>query len=95
MKNARVKRANEVRNVIRQVLFDDWDPIGINDIAPRDEYDSYIGGVYRRLVSGCTEDELCKYLGELETTAMASPTNADHRRMIARKLMELNVHLAD
>ncbi len=85
------KCAAEVQDAIRQVLFDDWDPIGVNDYAPKDEYDSYIGGIYRQMVSGVTEDELCEHLRQLEITQMGSPTNADHRRMIAKKLKKLNM----
>jgi hypothetical protein len=76
-------------------LFDDWDPIGVNDYAPKDEYDAYIGGIYRRLVSGGREDELSEHLRQLEITQMESPTNATHRRMVAKKLMKLNVRLWD
>jgi hypothetical protein len=94
MKDKRLNRAVEIQDVIRQVLFEDWDPIGINDCAPRDEYDAYIGGIYRLLVSGGTEDELCEHLRQLETTQMGSPTNEEHRRMVANKLMELDVSLA-
>ena len=93
MKDERLKWAAKVQDAIRQVLFNDWDPIGINDCAPKDEYDAYIGGIYRQLVSGRTEDELCEHLRQLEIIQMESPTNADHRRMVAKKLMKLNVRL--
>jgi hypothetical protein len=93
MKDDRSKRAAEIHDAIRQVLFDDWDPIGVNDIFPKDEYDAYIGGVYRLLVSGSTEDELCDHLLQLEITQMESPTSNDHRRVIANKLMRLDVRL--
>ncbi len=32
---------------IRRILVDDWDPIGIQGAGPEDEYDAYIGGLYR------------------------------------------------
>jgi hypothetical protein len=46
----RKKKSIEIQESIRQILFYDWDPIGINDLAPDDEYDSYVGGIYRLLV---------------------------------------------
>lgn len=30
----------ELYKAIDEVLWNDWDPIGVNDIAPRDEYQS-------------------------------------------------------
>ena len=93
MRDERLKRAVVIQDDIRQVLFDDWDPIGVNDYAPKDEYDAYIATIYRLLVSGGTEDELCEHLRQLEITQMESPTNANHRRMVAKKLMKLNVGL--
>jgi hypothetical protein len=49
MTQSKEKRAAEIQDAIRQVLYRDWDPIGVCGVAPEDEYDSYIGGVYRIL----------------------------------------------
>ena len=40
--------AAEIQDSIRQILFRDWDPIGVSndDEWPDDEYDSYIAPVY-------------------------------------------------
>ncbi len=84
-----LKQAAEIQDAIRRVLFEDWDPIGVNDLAPKDEYDSYVGGIYRLLASGGTEDEVCEHLRQLEINQIGSPTNAEHRRIVAKKLITI------
>src|ERR1017187_420732 len=51
----------KIESVIRQILSDDWDPIGLHGWPP-DEYDRYIGQVYRILIGSHSEDELTNYL---------------------------------
>ena len=63
-------RALEVQDNIRGVLFDEWDPIGVNDYAPRDEYDAYIGGIYRLLGDGTDAEALVRHLRSLEIEQM-------------------------
>ena len=36
------KKYNAIHRTISEILWIDWDPIGINDLAPRDEYDDYV-----------------------------------------------------
>ena len=84
---------------IHDVLWNDWDPIGVNDAAPEDEYDSYIGGVYRLLVSGCCRDSIVKHLAGIEIDKMGlGPTvpglESEHRRgleLVADKLLAIAV----
>ena len=47
MKDPREQIAEDIMKHIHDVLWNEWDPIGVNDAAPKDEYDSYISGVYR------------------------------------------------
>lgn len=39
---------------IAAILWNEWDPIGINDIAPRDEYNSYISEILQLLKNGAS-----------------------------------------
>ena len=45
-------QSREVRSKIRGILMGEWDPIGVNDVAAADEYDSYINGIYDLLEQG-------------------------------------------
>ena len=86
---------------IHEVLWNDWDPIGINNVAPEDEYDSYIGGVYRLLASGCTREALVTYLIRLEIETiglgpMSSGSEPQHKgrlETVADKLMAIDVQI--
>ena len=66
--DAKTRRARLIQREIADVLRRNWDPIGIKD-APeaQDEYDAYVGGVYRLLESGATVKELAAHLIQLET----------------------------
>ena len=85
------QKAVAIMESIRNILYEDWDPIGVNDSAPKYEYDAYYGGVYRLLVSGASEAELSEYLRQMEITKMESPTNTEHRKMVAEKILKLNL----
>jgi hypothetical protein len=62
---------DEKRNKVRQVLLRVWDPVGIADQdEAQDEYDAYVGQVYKRLVRDEPEDALFEYLWWLETECM-------------------------
>jgi len=81
---------------IHDVLWNDWDPIGVNDYGPDDEYDSYIGGIYRILSGKPTESELIGYLYQIETETMGQPFhNKELLHPIAQKLMEIDVTLKE
>jgi hypothetical protein len=67
-------RARNVKREISRVLWDVWDPIGVNGQgAPRDEYDDYVNGVYELLITGASDDAI-----------------ADHLQQIASEIMGLN-----
>lgn len=74
---------------VEQILFNDWDPIGINDgFAAFDEYDSYAPKIVsmwfdRKL----TEDTVVEYLLEVETERMGLPGNKENACKVAKKLV--------
>lgn len=89
----RKKKSLEIQESIRQILFYEWDPIGINDVGLDDEYNSYVGGIYRLLASGADEYKIIEHLHQLETTSMHSNGSRDRLKSVAEKLMKLNVSL--
>ena len=91
----RSQRARQVQESIGQVLMLDWDPIGLSDMPEaQGEYDAYVGGVYRLLASGASEDEIIEHLYKIELDTIGMPA-ADREclRDVARKLRALNVSL--
>jgi hypothetical protein len=96
MRNHKVRRAKDIMELIHDVLWNDWDPIGVNGYGPDDEYDSYIGGIYRILSDNPTESKLIDHLYEIETEMMGLPSHKkDILLPIAHKLMEIDVTLKE
>ena len=94
MADSREKRAAEIQDAIRQILYRDWDPIGVCGAAPEDEYDSYIGGVYRILAGSRSEEELVQFLVWTAEDTVGSQEPASARlRQVAHELLALDVRL--
>ncbi len=56
---------------VRDILWNDWDPIGTKSMGgPPDEYDSYAPDILRKLLSGCTLEELDSHLEQVEVFLM-------------------------
>ncbi len=92
--NNRKQKATEIQEKIRQVLLHDWDPIGVSSMTgPEDEYDAYIGGVYRLLVSGASDHQIIEYLYQIETTRMGLDGNRESLKDVAEKLTNLDISL--
>jgi hypothetical protein len=94
----RAARARSIQHAIGRILLEDWNPIRVPGGVPPDEYDAYIGGVYRLLSSGAGPEELAAHLGMIERDAMglaATTASAAANLAVARKLCGLNVRLED
>jgi len=86
-------RAAKIQDSIRQILYHDWNPIGISEL-PENEYDSYIAPVYRILTGRRSEQELIECLFHIERDAIGMPCQSPEQlRPVARKLLELDVRL--
>ncbi len=89
------ERARKIQRSIGEILLRNWDPIGVRDEPQaRDEYDAYVGGVYKLIASGATARELAGHLARVEAEHLGLK-DADSRKLIrvAEKLLELNVRL--
>lgn len=72
---------------IRQVLMQNWDPIGIADIPEtHDEYDSYIAEIARMIVRRGSADDIARLLLAAEQNMGVEP-NADRASEAARRLL--------
>ncbi len=80
---------------IRDALMRHWDPIGVADVPQAaDEYDRYIGPVYRILADTRSEDGLVEFLYRTETQAMGlNGVSREHLREVARFLLTIDVSL--
>ena len=88
------RRAREIQDRISEILYEDWDPLGLKDVAPSDEYDGYVGGVYRVLASGASCEQVAEHLAGVERGPLGySEATAGGNMAAARKLCELDVRL--
>jgi hypothetical protein len=92
---SRQKRAREVQDLIADILRRHWDPIGIgNEPRAQDEYDAYVGGVYRLLASGASARTVAEHLAKVESDRLGF-VDTDPKMLlpVARRLVKLNVRI--
>jgi hypothetical protein len=90
----REQRAKEIMDAIRAILVADWDPIGVMDDPewPRDEYDSYVGEIYKFLARGESAEFIARHLCFIEGNLMGLGFPATALRVpVAQKLKAINV----
>jgi len=83
-------KPDELELAIRQVLLNEWDPIGISDVPEAgDEYDSYASHIRSLLARGATKTELVAYLLESEAESMGLTANREQANSIADRLLRI------
>ena len=89
------ERAREIQRQIGEILLRHWDPIGIADEPEaQDEYEGYVGGVYRLLASGASAQQIAEHLADIETRQLGfKDTRAGMLIPLAETLRRLNVRL--
>jgi len=91
-----LKQARNYQEAIREILFREWDPIGVGDIPKaQDEYDSYIGQIYSLLIRREPVYKMIDYLWWAETEHMGLYGNRRRTEQVAERLMRLPEELAD
>jgi len=76
-------------DAVDRVLWEHWDPIGVNDNpAARNEYSSYVPSVVRLLQDGADAFKLAQHLHSLERVSMGVETYPDHRARVAQRLLD-------
>lgn len=86
------KRVARIWKEIDQILWNSWDPIGVNDAeAAHDEYYGYIGGVFRLLEDGASEERIAEHLHHIETEQMGLRGDLGHCKEVVRKLLQINL----
>ncbi|MEO9885454.1 MAG: hypothetical protein ABJR05_07605 [Balneola sp.] len=81
------KEQKELYKAVDEILWNDWDPIGVNDIAPRDEYQSYVPEIFSMLIHIKTEKEIADRLYKIETETIGVFGSKEHCLTIAKKLI--------
>ena len=78
---------NELISNIRMMLWEDWDPIGVNQFPEAsDEYDNYASEVAGMVCRNATEQEMFDHLWALETGYFGLQGDRDNTARFAAKL---------
>ena len=75
---------------IDQILWEDWDPIGINEDAPRDEYQIYTPIIIKLVKSNSDSKIIAEKLYEIEIGKMGLPGNFNNCRKVAEKIINID-----
>lgn len=81
----------ELYKRIDDILWFDWDPIGINDSAPRDEYESYTPPIYSLKVQGASLETITDKLYSFEVKGMGIFGGRERCERVAKKIIEINL----
>jgi hypothetical protein len=74
---------------IDEILWKDWDPIGVNDIEDvRDEYQSYTPQIFSLVIHGADEIQIAEHLLKIATIDMGLTENKKYCGEIAKKILE-------
>jgi hypothetical protein len=75
---------------VDRILWEEWDPIGVNEEpAARDEYSSYVPSVVRLLRDGADAAQIARHLQTIEEVSITVTVYDERRRRVATKLVDL------
>ena len=74
---------------IDRILWEEWDPIGVNDIAPSDEYSSYVPQIYKLLSENADLETISNQLYEFAIKNMGIYGTREHCKYVADLLVRL------
>lgn len=73
---------------IDDILWFDWDPIGVNGIAPRDEYQGYVAQIFGLVRAKADKYEIAARLYKFETDNMGMSSTIENCLTIADKVLK-------
>jgi hypothetical protein len=82
---------DELLLAVREILFREWDPIGVNRVEQCvDEYDCYAPKICKLLREGAGEYKLASYLRHLQSDSMGMlHVDEELHNAIAKRLVDL------
>jgi hypothetical protein len=82
------EKQKKLYKAIDEILWKDWDPIGVNDIEDvRDEYQGYTPHIFSLTIHGADKVKIAEHLFEIETVNMGMNGNKIHCEKIAEKIL--------
>ena len=85
--------SKELWKEVDRILWEDWDPIGVNDYGgPDDEYRGYVSSIIRLLEDGADESTIAKLLHEHANGHMGLLTEIEDHIAVAKQLKHLSIN---
>jgi hypothetical protein len=79
-----------IYNSIDDILWIDWDPLGVNDVEEaNDEYKEYTPQIFSLKIQGADREIIAKKLYEIVKDKMGLLGNIDHCRKVADKIINV------
>ncbi len=80
----------ELYSRLDEILWIDWDPIGVNDDErARDEYYGYLPGLFRLVLDGASAARIAAYLHGIATQQMDLSSTLSQHMAVAEKIYRL------
>jgi hypothetical protein len=77
-------------NLIDDILWKDWDPIGVNEVSEaKDEYHTYAWKVVDFKLKGANFETIAQYLFLIETKQIGLGGNLEACRRVSEKITRL------
>ena len=83
------KKQRELIDAVDSILWNDWDPIGINDCGPDDEYRGFVPVIVKLLMRNADADEIANQLHLFAYENMGLDSTPEANMDIAKKLLTL------
>lgn len=85
----KIFRENDYFTIVDTILWDFWDPIGINTISTiRNEYTGYVPIIHRKILEFENENQLAFFLLSIEKERMGLDGNLENCLIVSKKLMK-------
>ncbi len=80
----------ELYSRLDEILWTEWDPIGVNDDErARDEYYGYLPGLLRLVLDGASATQIAAYLHGITTQQMGLSSTLTAHMAVAEKIHRL------
>jgi hypothetical protein len=78
---------------IDEILWKDWDPIGVSPDGPRDEYHTYLPQVFRLALEDAAPQKIAEYLHKVVSERMGLTSHVAYHLPIAQKIRTLKLQV--
>jgi hypothetical protein len=83
------EKQNQLYKFIDELLWEKWDPIGVNDTPEaRDEYQSYLPNIFSLALNGGDVTEITDALSAIEQERMGLHGNSSKSNEVAIKILQ-------